>query len=96
MMRLEAAKYSDSIKRTSSASRLSLKVVNPVRSANRTQTSRRSTAGRPNTAAPGDVAGSPAASVGLSAEPHSRQNRCPDSCARVPQAGQAAICGAPH
>ena len=43
MIRRDASKYSDSISRTSSASRLSLNDVKPVRSANSTDTWRRST-----------------------------------------------------
>ncbi len=93
MIRRDESKYSDSISRTSSASRRSLNDVNPVRSANSTDTWRRSTDAA-GTAGAG-TAVPPAAAPG-SWEPHSRQNRWPAWPATVPHASQRASSGVPH
>ena len=104
-----AAKYVATSWRTSSASWLSLKAVNPVRSPNSTETRRRSTEGRSNTfdvggglsgsgagAQPAISGGAPRPAIGGIAAPHSRQNLWPGWLVSVPHAGQWSACGAPH
>src|SRR3954447_11722483 len=86
------AKYRDSSSRTSSGSRDSDNVVNPTRSPNRTEVTRRS-ATRAETSLwrPfGGIGGTTAPGAGV---PHSMQN-LPVTAA--PQPTQDAACGAPH
>src|SRR6266511_2867565 len=94
MSRRHVSKYADSNSRTSSGSRASLSVVNPTRSANSTETSRRSddAAARPF----GRAAATPAGSTALpSAVPHSPQNRS-DGSFGAPQDGHTTASGDPH
>src|SRR5919201_798603 len=90
MSRLQASKYRERSSRTSSASRLSERVVKPTRSAKRTETRRRSAAGA---CRGGGVLGVAAAAV--RAVPHSAQKRCP-SAYGAPHDGHASASGAPH
>src|SRR5206468_1654218 len=81
------SKYRDSSSRTSSASRLSEREVNPTRSANSTDTRRRS--------AEGGSRGGSRRPVPRSGVPHSPQNLTPGSLGE-PQDGQATASGLPH
>jgi hypothetical protein len=81
------SKYRDNSARVSSASRPSEAAVNPTRSRNNTDTTRRSATGRSR--------GCGAAVSVLSAAPHSPQNFRPGSF-DVPQAGQGAAKAVPH
>src|SRR5919198_6160344 len=76
--------------RTSSESRDSDNAVNPTRSANKTETSRRSASG-----GAGGPAGAGTWASGVSAAPHSPQKRSPGSLS-VPQAGQSTASGRPQ
>src|SRR5919109_4779205 len=90
---LDVSKYPDRSSRTSSASRDSESVVKPTRSANRTETSRRSATGAVWAApAAAGVAAGPAAASG---EPHSPQNFCPGGFA-APHEEQVAASAVPH
>src|SRR5580704_14683834 len=75
-----ASKYRVSSSRTSSASRDSASVVNPTRSANRTDTSRRSATGADWVVAGSGAAAADTPGLGApaSAVPHSPQNFRPD------------------
>jgi hypothetical protein len=75
-----ASKYRVSSSRTSSASRDSASVVNPTRSANRTDTSRRSATGADWVVAGSGAAAADTPGLGApaSAVPHSPQNFWPD------------------
>src|SRR6266571_1507647 len=86
------SKYRERISRTSSASRVSERAVKPTRSANRTETSRRSATGVASDplAVPGAVVAPSASDV-----PHSPQNFAPASF-DVPQFGQSKASGDPH
>src|SRR5436189_3116692 len=91
-----ASKYRVRSSRTSSASRDSLSPVNPTRSANRTETRRRSAVG----AAAGGASGGPTtgaerAAASPSGDPHSPQNLTPGSFA-APQTGQPTASARPH
>src|SRR6266511_2398318 len=79
------SKYRDRSSRTSSASRFSDSVVNPTRSANSTDTSRRSEVGASVTSAASAPSGAP----------HWPQNRSSGSLA-APHEGQATARGLPH
>ncbi len=86
--RRAVSKYSERSSRTSSGSRDSDKGVKPTRSANNTDTVRRSATGEAT------VAGA-AAIPSTSGAPHSPQNFLPGSFG-VPQAGQSLARAAPH
>ena len=90
------AKYSDSNSRTASGSRDSDSGVNPTRSQNSTEHTRRSATGPPATAAPGgaDVVTGEAGTISASACPHAWQNRLP-AITGSPHAGQPPA-GAPQ
>ena len=93
MRRRASSKYRDNSSLTSSASRVSESAVNPTRSANSTDTSRRSAAGGSDVmvgaTGPGPGEGS------ASEAPHSPQNFVPGVLG-VPQAGQGRSSGLPH
>src|SRR5947207_8145376 len=98
----QVSKYRPSRSRTSSVSRVSERVVNPTRSANRTETSRRSITepgwGVGSEPDPGVGKGRPGVEVpdaALRSAPHTPQNLSPGSLA-PPQAGQAMARVAPH
>src|ERR1700720_264061 len=92
-----ASKYRVSSSRTSSASRDSASVVNPTRSANKTDTSRRSATGADWVAAGSGAAAADTPGLGApaSAVPHSPQNFCPRGFA-VPHEEQPSASPAPH
>src|SRR6266540_665866 len=87
MSRRHVSKYRERRSRTSSASRVSDRVVNPTRSANSTETNRRSE--------PGSAWGGRAADSGASAEPHSPQNFTPGPF-DAPQVAHTIARGDPH
>src|ERR671930_1114507 len=93
MSRRLLSKYRESSSRTPSASRDSEIVVKPTRSANRTETSRRSATGA--IGAGGSPAGATSTASRASGEPHSPQNLAPGEFA-TPQDGQATASGLPH
>src|SRR6266508_474943 len=81
------SKYRERRSRTSSASRDSDSVVNPTRSANNTETSRRSESG--------SAAWARGVAPATSAAPHSPQNFMPDVF-DAPQVAHTSESGAPH
>src|SRR5207245_2797481 len=81
--------YRDSSSRTSSASRVSESVVNPTRSANSTETRRRSDAGAATLVSAPSRGGAP---TGV---PHSSQNSAPGR-SLVPHVAHWPASGAPH
>src|SRR2546425_4827847 len=91
MSRRQVSKYSESRSLTSSGSRLSESDVKPTRSANNTETRRRSDCGV--------ARGTPSAAVdwipGPSAVPHSPQNLNRGSL-RLPQLGHTSASAEPH
>jgi hypothetical protein len=95
----DVSKYLASSSRTSSASRVSDSLVNPTRSAKRTETSRRSKLGAVRVGSRCATVSALVVPVGeavaASGEPHSPQNFEPGSFV-VPHLGQAAASGAPH
>ncbi len=92
---LDNSKYRDNRSRVSSASRDSDSAVNPTRSANNTDTSRRSAIGSARVGAAVDVGPNWTVASSPNGEPHWLQNRIAGSLA-VPQAAQIWLSGAPH
>src|SRR6266542_1476921 len=92
----QVSKYPESSSRTSSASRDSESVVNPTRSANSTETRRRSAMADRGTGSARSRAGEAGAGPAPpSAAPHSPQTLCPGGFAE-PQAEHVTCSGEPH
>ena len=89
------SKYWDSSSRTTSGSRDSDNGVNPTKSANNTDTNRRSATGASRAGDGDSAARAGAAAAGVSADPQEPQNRLPGGF-DVPHAAQTAASGLPQ